>query len=307
VTVYEHFEKEGIVAEVIGAENADAIYNYLNNKNITVNKGTIPLVDKYIGKNYSFVVSWIEKSNTTLRSPSISINFPTDEIYYPLKLTSIYGEKKIPIVIYVAGWAKPKTYSGIKPFVKTEYFESIYSSDYIDSIREEYEKKYMHMDNDSQQRWMESHKYKYDILMGYDERFGNYTIIRIGNIGEKENLAASVYTEDLWIKRLENSPVPWIVFKQGIKKNSLFLIMIIIVSMISGYITGNIVFKNGRKFILISLANFMTWFGLGIALSFVKEEKKKKVKFWFLFPCIFMGVVLVLCIIYFFVVSLFYV
>jgi hypothetical protein len=48
VEVYAHVEKEGIVTEVVTAENANALYDYLKTKNITIATGSIPIIDDYI-------------------------------------------------------------------------------------------------------------------------------------------------------------------------------------------------------------------------------------------------------------------
>ncbi len=59
VSVYEHLEKEGVISEIITAKTADGIYDYLKNKGLKIEKGSIPILNNYIGKNYSFVISWI--------------------------------------------------------------------------------------------------------------------------------------------------------------------------------------------------------------------------------------------------------
>ena len=59
VTVYEHIEKEGIATEIITAEDGNALYNYIVNKGLNIQRDAISIFDGYIGKNYSFVVSWV--------------------------------------------------------------------------------------------------------------------------------------------------------------------------------------------------------------------------------------------------------
>ena len=60
VTVYEHLDKEGISSEIITAKTANGIYDYFENKGLKIEKGMIPALDAYIGKDYSFVASWID-------------------------------------------------------------------------------------------------------------------------------------------------------------------------------------------------------------------------------------------------------
>jgi len=59
VVVHEHLEKEGMTLELITAKRAGALYDYLKEKGLEVEEGSIPVLDEYIGKDYSFVVSWI--------------------------------------------------------------------------------------------------------------------------------------------------------------------------------------------------------------------------------------------------------
>ncbi|MFZ2970362.1 MAG: hypothetical protein WA063_04400 [Minisyncoccia bacterium] len=62
VVVYEHLEKEGIVSEIITAKTANGLYDYLKNKGLKIESGSITVLDNYIGKEYSFVASWISQS-----------------------------------------------------------------------------------------------------------------------------------------------------------------------------------------------------------------------------------------------------
>jgi len=64
VTVYEHIEKEGIITEIVTAETGDALYNYLSNKGLSVQRDAITIFDSYIGEEYSFVVSWLTSNDT---------------------------------------------------------------------------------------------------------------------------------------------------------------------------------------------------------------------------------------------------
>ena len=59
VTVYEHLEKEGITTEIITAKTAQGLYQYLKEKGLMIEQGSIIVLDHYIGKEFTFVVSWI--------------------------------------------------------------------------------------------------------------------------------------------------------------------------------------------------------------------------------------------------------
>lgn len=60
VTVYEHLDKEGLSSELITAKTGDGIYDYFEKKGLKIEKNMIPALDAYIGKDYSFVVTWID-------------------------------------------------------------------------------------------------------------------------------------------------------------------------------------------------------------------------------------------------------
>lgn len=59
VEVYKHIEKEGMISEVITTRSAEGLNNYLKSKGLDINAGSVPVLDNYIGKDYSFVVSWM--------------------------------------------------------------------------------------------------------------------------------------------------------------------------------------------------------------------------------------------------------
>jgi len=125
ISVGAHIEKAGMVAEVITAKNGQAIYNYFSQKGFNIKQGSISELDSYIDKNYSFVVSWITPgavSEGNKGQRGIFINFPTPKIYYPLILTSAYGETKIPITIRVLDHVKPEFSSETKPYTEVSYF-----------------------------------------------------------------------------------------------------------------------------------------------------------------------------------------
>ncbi|MBT4365970.1 hypothetical protein HOD15_00950 [Candidatus Peregrinibacteria bacterium] len=61
LTVYEHIEKEGLITELITAQNSNALEDYFESKGLTIPEESNKIIDEYIGKDFSFVVSWKEK------------------------------------------------------------------------------------------------------------------------------------------------------------------------------------------------------------------------------------------------------
>jgi len=81
------------------------------------------LID-YINKDYSFVVSYIsnlEKFKEINHQLGVYVTFPTPQIFFPLKPTSIYGNEIIPITIYVNNYVKPEIFELISWNTKTSY------------------------------------------------------------------------------------------------------------------------------------------------------------------------------------------
>lgn len=126
LTVFQHLEKGGMVSEVISAQTEEALFDYLLNKGLKLELDALPVLNNYLSKNYTFIVSWIDrgavKENGESEERGIFITFPTEKLFFPLILTSVYGEKIIPITLRVAGHIKPELYYVIKPFIETTYY-----------------------------------------------------------------------------------------------------------------------------------------------------------------------------------------
>lgn len=59
VVVYEHLEKEGITSEIVTARTTEGFNEYFFKKDLKIDSNSIPVLQNYIGKEYSFVVSWM--------------------------------------------------------------------------------------------------------------------------------------------------------------------------------------------------------------------------------------------------------
>ncbi len=76
VEVFEHIEKEGLISEVITAQTLNGLKEYLEKKNIKIDADSLPILGDYLGKNFSFVVSWMDsngKSQDALTDSSSSM------------------------------------------------------------------------------------------------------------------------------------------------------------------------------------------------------------------------------------------
>ncbi len=332
VRVYEHFEKDGITSEIITAKTANGIIDYLKNKGLKINNNSIPVLDHYIGKDYSFVVSWINKSykkveqyelitkkvlksneelinnvpeemvdkmvndlekslpgikDYFLKNPQdvkayvdshhyaytivvdylrqnkdfaykeiaeeklipqadieqrgVFVTFPTKNIYFPLIPTSVYGSKIIPAIIKVIGYVSPRIFDDIKTYTNVEYYF------YNHSVRNDDLKNFYGHNN-----------------------VNKYTKIEI-------NAPSKFLTKDLW---MDNKAPIKTYYTEFIAKHPILITILMgaLISILSGVLSGWILFKNLRKKILklsfVSLFNFFTIYGLLPAIMLLETKNK---------------------------------
>lgn len=132
ITVYQHLEKGGMIAEVLSASNSDSLYEYLTQKGLKVEKDSIPIFRDYISKDFSFVVSWIGPSISIVSAKGLLMTFPTKKIFYPLKPGSVYTGSGMEKTITIAGYVSPELYSNIKDAAKVDYFYSAGATSFKD-------------------------------------------------------------------------------------------------------------------------------------------------------------------------------
>jgi len=273
VAVHAEVEKEGITTQVITAETATALYQYLKEKNVTIPFGSIPVLDEYIGRNYAFIASWVKSipAENKERTPAIFVEFPTDKLYYPLKPTSIYGEREIPVALYVLGYAKPNLYAEIEGFTDYSYFRgrSVGPTEFYDG----------------------------------GVYSGDFTRIVIGS-GEGSwprlpTPEAHNFVEDLWMEKLDGAPMEvkkalvQIAIGKALNSTMGLVSWFFGLCLASGALAGFMVFRKPKKFAFIGLANFFGLVGVPIATFVFAREKGKILPllgfiglFWLLFLAI---------------------
>jgi hypothetical protein len=123
VSVHSRKEEMGLTTELVTAEHPGAIFGYLKEKGVELPDEAQKVLDKYRVDSFSFVVTWISDSfafmgeSLTARqyrhmTPAIgiSVSFPTQRAYFPLRPTSVYGYAEVPIDVYVIGHMWPSPY-----------------------------------------------------------------------------------------------------------------------------------------------------------------------------------------------------
>ncbi|MCR4335541.1 MAG: sulfite exporter TauE/SafE family protein [archaeon] len=280
--IHEHIEAMGLATEVVSGNDIGIIYSYLKINGFEVPVTSKALLDEYTGQGYTFVVTWIndveeynEQAGKSEEDPyddyygrvnynnqskllGVQVSFPYKEIYFPLKPTSIYNEKEIPVAIYVMNHVTPTVFPEIEENTVTTYFvQNNYSPT----------QPLIGFFNDQS---------KIDKL--------KYTKIKI-------DTQAKNFTADLWIA---NYSPPDIALADAIIENSLlFMIMLFaLISCCSSLIAGTFVFRKDKpdlvKFFLFGLTNFLTLIGffliaekikIGEKFAKAKSEKSQKTGF----------------------------
>ena len=255
VTIHEHIEKMGLTTELVTAEDKNAFYNYLASKDLDLPPDLKSALEYYDGKEYSFVVSWISNPEEfehesatgedyeTLEGIGVFIRFPTDKIYFPLKLTSVYGSRRIPILIYVIGYVSPELYPEIEHRTQTTYFYQGY----------------------------------YTVPDDLSSFFNGKTTVRdLRYTKIKIDVSSKHLRDDLWIK--DSAPTQ-IVLADFINRYTwlwgitLFILSSCSASMFAGMIAFMSDQPSKKRFALFGLWNFLTLIGFTIAALFLKTEK----------------------------------
>ncbi|MDO8625727.1 MAG: hypothetical protein Q7R47_06605, partial [Candidatus Diapherotrites archaeon] len=138
ITIYQHIDKFGVATEVVKADTEQRLESYLRARGTNLSPDAKELLDEYMGKDYSFVVSWISDANAAQQAVNpnaapggyypdygypyygnqnpigVFISFPSDDIYFPLKPTAYYGDRMLPVTVNVLGFKSPSIYQNIR-------------------------------------------------------------------------------------------------------------------------------------------------------------------------------------------------
>ncbi len=262
VDIEKRVEKYGLTAEVISATDGIGLYQYLTSQGLDINEGIIPQIDEYITKEYSFVVIWISNSNILTRYPGVLINFPIHKIFYPMILTSIYGETKIPINIMIIGHNTPKLYKEIEKDSKISY----YTKGDID-FRYDYD---MIAPNGILPNGF------FDFIKRINSHWdGKFTALSI-------DTPAKNFKKDIWIENDVSSNVEYSLFINDLlnERNSFIFLMILsfLYSIVFSIILGWQFIKKDKKevfyYFLIGLSNLVGIIGFIISIPIISKHRK---------------------------------
>jgi hypothetical protein len=276
VQVYDRVERMGVTTEIITARDSDALQKYLVSLGMDGKNDNREFLQSYIGKDYSFVVSYISDVKTfreatdgtatdshSSRSGQNTIGvfarFPTDRIYFPLRPTAAYGERRVPVLLVVTGFVNPDLPASIRDDTQVAYLTQ------------------------------EQYTPESDLLPFFN---GKTTISPVKYTKIKISTPSSRFTDDLWISP---SPPVSMALKEAYVQYTVIIsaIAYVIFSMVASLVAGMLVFRKKkagcRTLLLHGLWNCTTFIGMALATrkKFPQDEYGKRGRFILAFYGIF--------------------
>jgi hypothetical protein len=260
VEVYTRSEEHGIVAEVISANRSADIHQHLKNNGMEISEGMITQLDHYIEEDFSFIVTWISNHNLTELSPGLMIEFPTEKAFYPLVLSSIYGDEIIPIDLIIKGHVTPDIYDEIKDYCNIRYWDFgtwNYGENFTISP--------------------ETDNFTREMFLSWDRTFTSIEI----------EAPSSAFTKDLWFEEKGPDNLEYVysiadIFGRRERLQTLILIYFIF-SLIISFNLGIIILGREMEdmpfFLIMGLGNMMGIMGLFIFNSLINKVTDKYEKF----------------------------
>ena len=254
VTVHQHLEKSGLITELITAENKDDLYIYLKDKGLDVSEEMKYALNDYIGKKYSFVASWISDINKFKKETykqesrnyelSIFLSFPTLKMFFPLQLTSEYGDTRIPMTVYVLGYASPEIFESIKADTHVDYLYSDFYGVAPDLVK----------------------------FFNGTKKMKNFFYTKIFINSVSSNLV-----QDLWLQKRAPMKIKFIGFllkTVAIWGALLFILVSCLASLLAGILTFGYNLINRKKFALFGLWNCFSLIGIILAARYLRIDRK---------------------------------
>ncbi len=260
VDIYQSLERMGMTTELVAANSSSALASYLSSKGLDLPNTSKAMLDSYVGEGYSFVVSYISDVAAFRQAESsqgrgwtgsvlgVSVSFPTERIYFPLRPTSVYGAESVPAIVYVLGHVSPELYAGIRKGTAVTYFDG-----YVRAPQElsGFLAGYKTSPAESQPGLTDM----------VEASAVPYTKIRI-------DTPAQDYTEDLWMSPETPARVR---FLEAVDHHPWYwgIAFLVVISMLASLLSGAIVFRKDKPNLpglaLLGLTNLLTIVGVAIA------------------------------------------
>ena len=285
VEVLSILDQYGVTSEVLATNDSNALSDYLTSKELVLPEESQNAAENYLDGSYCMVLSWISNVSEFLThalkipgidaySLGIGVEFPCDDIFFPLEMTSAYGALEIPITVQILDHVNPDVYpsGGDLEFSCRYMVQDVYAPLGYDTWNYDYELI-------SRINITESlEEYDYFFSEQIAENDGKRYLKSVGYTVVMFDGPAALLSEDLWLsdsRPLSVSVIgflhdhPWVVV----------LAVFMLVSCISSLIACVIVFgwnaQLTRTFILLGVANFFSIVGYYIAYDAVTPRLER--------------------------------
>jgi len=280
VIVHGSASEYGLSSAVITADSAEDLREYFQLIDLTIPEDDLALIDEYILHDFSFVATRISDVDVFRSSTSpmndgdgayymmgVETDFKTGQIFFPLQLTRGYGEAEIPILVQILGFADPIAVPPANQYLRVgvDYWQM--DGDYVISGSYNYgysinmQEALPFFEEQIGTSWADNPSGTYKL---FDQKFT--TVAMDGR--------ADALVVDLWLA----DGAPLTVGATGfiIQYSWIFvMISVILISALSGLITGMIVDKDKRhirKYLIVGLCNVFT----AVASTIVYKDYKKE-------------------------------
>ena len=269
VTVFESVVEYGLSSELVGTSSTSALNDYLEEKGLALPESANEVMEEYVGQSYSFVVSWIHDVNEFISEAEVSwglegevyslgiaVSFPSERIYYPLKLTSVYGRRDIPILLQVIDHGTPVEFASPEDAPQVETYECL-DTRYTYRISPE-------------PGWFFQEQQDRGQISGGMVHDVRYSMVLID--GPAEDL-----TEDLWLEDMASSESDTLMF---IYENSIVITLpiFIVLSMVSSLLAGSFIYRIHEpirmNFAFLGLLNLLTIIGMILGTKALRIEER---------------------------------
>jgi len=270
VDVIEHIEQNGITVELMDVDSGPALNAYLETKGLELPEDAYNIIQNYVEEDYCFVASWMSDTISSYNFGyktiiyGVGVKFPTDKIYFPMRLTSIYGETFIPITIQI-----------ICPAHLT-------NQDQLPDIR-------IHEDirTDDSYRYRQSDEWFLERLISEQVPINMY-LYDIEFTEIKMNETASTYVTDLWFEEGLSAGMQSYI---AVAQNSWIVIipMLLGLSLLASFTSRAILFRSKKipkkEFVLLGAFNMLTLIGVAVGYRLLKIDDianvpETETKFW---------------------------
>jgi hypothetical protein len=271
VVAYDSISKNGLTTSVLSANTSADMQGYFQLNGMTIPSEDLALIDEYIEDGFAFVATRISdvaafrssasamsEGGITYYMMGVEADFRTDRIFFPLKLTSGYGDAEIPIVVQVLGLVEvtggPPESQSLSVDVDYEILDGGYlvygNSYYYGPSYSNFNPEVLPFFEEQIGSSWRSNLDSYSQYSIYDQRF---TTIRIDG-------RADALDQDLWMA--DSAPFAEGVTDAMIQNSGLVVVIaVVIISMLTGIIAGLIVDRNSGhlpQYMVIGLCNVLT-------------------------------------------------